>query len=93
MIEVAIFTHESVIDNSIFFDETDLRIVSIKDNEVVTKKDFDELWEVIKEIDTKNLKGGVWYKLKFKREWEYGGEYPYDPRLVWFELVQLTLIG
>jgi hypothetical protein len=42
MIYIGIFTHSSVIDGSISFEENYLRVASIRDNEVLIKKDFEK---------------------------------------------------
>lgn len=90
MISVEIYAHTSVIDGSICFEESDLRVVSIKGGEALTKEDFDKLWESVSEIDTKNLKGDEYYILIFKRNWEDDGSGSYNQ--YWFELVKTTLI-
>jgi hypothetical protein len=90
MIYVEIYTHSSVIDGSISFEEFDLRVASIGDNETLVKKDFDKLWESVNEIDTKDLKAEQWYMLGFKRNWEDDGGGSYNQ--CWFELVEKTLI-
>ena len=38
MIYVEVYTHSSVIDGSISFEESDLRVSSIRDNETLVKK-------------------------------------------------------
>jgi hypothetical protein len=90
MIYIEIYTHSSVIDGSISFEEFDLRVASIVDNETLVKKDFDKLWESVNEIDTKDLKAEEWYMLGFKRNWEDDGSGSYNQ--CWFELVEKTLI-
>ena len=47
MIYVEIYTHSSVIDGSISFEEFDLRVSSIGKNETLVKKDFDKLFLII----------------------------------------------
>lgn len=86
MIYVLIYTHSSVIDDSISFEEFDLMVSSIGDNETLDKKDFDRLWESVNEIETKYLKAERWYLLGFKRNWEDDGS-----GSCWFELVSLQL--
>ena len=90
MIYVEVYTHSSVIDGSISFEESDLRVSSIRDNETLVKKDFDKLWESVNEIETKDLKSEEWYLLGFKRNWEDDGSGSHNQ--CWFELVQKTLI-
>jgi hypothetical protein len=90
MIYIEIYTHSSVIDGSISFEENDLRVSSIGDNETLIKKDFDKLWESVNEIETKDLKPEEWYVLRFKRIWEDDGSGSYSQ--CWFELVETTLI-
>lgn len=90
MIYIEIYTHSSIIDGSISFEENDLIVVSIGDNEILIKKDFDKLWESVNEIETKYLKAEEWYMLGFKRNWEDDGSGSYNQ--YWFELVETTLI-
>lgn len=90
MIYVEVYTHSSVIDGSISFEESDLRVSSIRDNETLVKKDFDKLWESVNEIETKDLKSEEWYLLGFKRNWEDDGSGSHNQ--CWFELVEETLI-
>ena len=90
MIYVEVYTHSSVIDVSISFEESDLRVSSIRDNETLVKKDFDKLWESVNEIETKDLKSEEWYLLGFKRNWEDDGSGSHNQ--CWFELVEKTLI-
>ena len=90
MIYVEVYTHSSVIDGSISFEESDLRVSSIRDNETLVKKDFDKLWESVNEIETKDLKSEEWYLLGFKRNWEDDGNGSHNQ--CWFELVEKTLI-
>jgi hypothetical protein len=90
MIYIEIYTHSSVIDGSISFEENDLRVASIGDNEVLIKKDFDKLWESVNEIETKELKAEEWYMLGFKRNWEDDGSGSYNQ--CWFELVETAMI-
>ena len=90
MIYVEVYTHSSVIDGSISFEESDLRVSSIRDNETLVKKDFDKLWESVNEIETKDLKSEEWYLLGFKRNWEDDGSGSHNQ--CWFELVEKTLI-
>ena len=90
MIYVEIYTHVSVKDGPIYFEENDLRISSIGDNEILIKNDFDKLWESINEIETKYLKSDEWYMLSFKRRWEDDGSGSYSQ--CWFELVETRLI-
>ena len=90
MIYVEVYTHSSVNDGSISFEESDLRVSSIIDNETLVKKDFDKLWESVNEIETKDLKSEEWYLLGFKRNWEDDGSGSHNQ--CWFELVEKTLI-
>ena len=90
MIYVEVYTHSSVIDGSISFEESDLRVSSIRDNETLVKEDFDKLWESVNEIETKDLKSEEWYLLGFKRNWEDDGSGSHNQ--CWFELVEKTLI-
>jgi hypothetical protein len=90
MIYIEIYTHRSVIDASISFEENDLRVASIRDNEVLIKKDFDKLWESVNELETKDLKAEEWYMLVFKRNWEDDGSGSYNQ--CWFELVETSII-
>lgn len=90
MIYVEVYTHSSVIDGSISFEESDLRVASIRDNETLVKKDFDKLWESVNEIETKDLKSEEWYLLGFKRNWEDDGSGSHNQ--CWFELVEKNLI-
>ena len=90
MIYIEIYTHSSVIDGSISFEENDLRVSSICDNETLIKKDFDKLWKSVNEIETKDLKAEEWYTLGFKRNWEDDGSGSYNQ--CWFELVETDMI-
>jgi hypothetical protein len=90
MIYIEIYTHSSVIDGSISFGEYDLRVSSIGDNEILTKEDFDKLWEAVTEIETKDLKAEEWYMFGFKRNWEDYG--PGSYKQCWFELVETAMI-
>ena len=90
MIRVEIFTHSSVVDGSISFEEGDLRITSISDNEVILKSDFDKLLDAVMDIETKGLKPEEWYSFGFKRNWEYDGSGLY--KQCWFELIETSLI-
>lgn len=90
MIYVEIYTHSSVIDGSISFEEFDLGVSSIGVNETLVKKDFDKLWESVNEIETKDLKAEEWYLFGFKRNWEDDGSGSYNQ--CWFELVETFLI-
>lgn len=90
MIYIEIYTHSSVIDGSISFEESDLRVSSIGDNETLVKNDFDKLWESVNEIETKDLKAEEWYLLGFKRNWEDDGSGSFNQ--CWFELVEKSLI-
>lgn len=90
MIYVEIYTHSSVIDGSISFEEFDLGVSSIGVNETLVKKDFDKLWESVNEIETKDLKAEEWYLFGFKRNWEDDGSGLYNQ--CWFELVETFLI-
>ncbi len=90
MIYVEIYTHSSVVDGSISFEEFDLRVSSIGDNEVLIKKDFDKLLEAVNEIETKDLKAEEWYVLGFKRNWEDDGSGSYNQ--CWFELVETAML-
>lgn len=90
MIYVEIYTHSSIIDGSISFEEFDFRVSSIGENETLVKKDFDKLWESVNEIESKDLKAEEWYLLGFKRNWEDDGSSSCNQ--CWFELVEKTLI-
>lgn len=90
MIYIKIFTHSSVIDGSIHFEENDFRVHLISENDVLIKTDFDKLWESVNEIETKDLKADEWYSLGFERKWEDDGSGSYNQ--CWFELVEITLI-
>lgn len=90
MIYVEIYTHSSVTDGSISFEEFDLRVSSIGENETLVKKDFDKLWESVNEIETKYLKAEEWYLLGFKRNWEDDCSGSFNQ--CWFELVETSLV-
>lgn len=90
MIYVEIYTHRSVNDGSISFEEFDFRVASIGDNESLVKKDFDKFWESVNEIDTKDLKAEEWYMLGLKRNWEDDGSGSYNQ--CWFEIIETSLI-
>lgn len=90
MIYVEIYIHSSVINGSISFEESDLRVTSIGKNETLVKKDFDKLLESVNEIETKDLKVEEWYLLGFKKKWEDDGSGAYNQ--FWFELVEKSLI-
>ena len=90
MIQVEIYTHSSVVDGSISFEEGDLRITFISGHEVISKSDFDKLLDAVMEIETKDLKPEEWYSFGFKRNWEYDGSGLY--KQCWFELIETSLI-
>jgi len=90
MIYVEIYTHSSVIDGSISFEEGDFRITSICENEWIVKSDFEKLLESVMDIDTEDLKPEEWYSFGFKRNWEDDGSGSFNQ--CWFELVEKTLI-
>ena len=90
MIYVEIYTHSSVIDGSISFEEGDLRITAICENEWIVKSDFEKLLESVMDIDTKDLKPEEWYSFGFKRNLEDDGSGSYNQ--YWFELIETSLI-
>lgn len=90
MIYIEIYTHSSVIDGLISFEEFDLKVSLIGEMETLVKKDFDKLWESVNEIETKDLKSEEWYLLGFKRNWEDDGSGSFSQ--YWFELVETALI-
>jgi len=86
---IEIYTHLDLVENRIGFEESDLRVVSIGNNEKLFKEDFDKLWKAINEIDTKDLKAEEWYRFDFMRACADDGNGYYQ---CWFDLIDKTLI-
>lgn len=83
IIEVQIFAHSSVIDDTISFEEGDLSITNIGKDEYLQKEDFNLLFEALSEIETKELEPDKWHIFKFIRSSEQDDYNKY----YYFELV------
>ena len=88
---VIIYTHTNSKDGSIIFEESDIRVASIGNNETFVKDDFDKIWESINHIDTKDMIAEEWYLLGFKRNWDDDGSGSLSQ--CWFELIESELIN